>query len=526
MLIDSRTLPEGHLVDTEVCIVGAGAAGITLARELAGSKFRVCLLESGGLDFDRETQSLNEGELTGQSYFPLEMTRIRYFGGTTNVWSGVCEPLDEIDFEERDWIPYSGWPFTKSNLDPFYMRAHSICQLGPYAYDAVSWSDSDRTAALPFEAGRVTSKVFQFSPPIRFGKTYREDMTEADNITVYLNANAVEIETDEAAGTVTRLSVATLEGNRFDVSARILILALGGIETPRLLLLSNRVQAAGLGNQSDLVGRFYMEHPHLESGAILLSDPATPIDLYERHNVKGIKIVGALTLEEETLRLEKLLNFSATLVFSKGEEYDLAETSEGFGALRYLYREFSRGNKPDDFWKHVSDVISDIDDVAVSLYGRFFKRDLPVFRLYNRTEQAPNPESRVTLSGEKDILGMNQVRLNWRLSELDKRSMRRAHEIIGQELGRAGLGRLMLELDDDDTTWPESLKGGCHHMGTTRMHIDPKRGVVDENCRIHGLSNLYVAGPSVFPTAGFANPMLTLVALSVRLADHIKGLMS
>ncbi len=526
MLIDSRTLPEGHLIEAEVCIVGAGAVGITLARELAGYRFRVCLLESGGLEFDRETQELNKGEVVGQPYFPLEVTRMRYFGGTTNVWSGVCEPLDAIDFEERGWIPHSGWPFGKPHLDPFYERAQAICQLGPYNYEAGFWSDGSATVPLPFEPGRVITKVFQFSPPTRFGETYRRDVTEAGNITVYLHANAVEIGTDEAARRVSRVRAATLEGNRFEVSAGIFILALGGLEIPRLLLLSNQVQTAGLGNENDLVGRFYMEHPHLESGAILLSDPGTPMGLYERHPVNGIKIFGALALEEETLRRERLQNFSATLVFSKGEEYDRAESSEGFGALRYLYREIRRGRMPDAFWKHLGDMITDIDDVAVSLYGRLFKGDLPVYRLYNRTEQAPNPDSRVTLSPEKDRLGMNRVRLDWRLGEADKRSMRRAHEIIGQELGRAGLGRFLMELDEDDTAWPESLKGGCHHMGTTRMHRDPKRGVVDENCRVHGVSNLYITGPSVFPTTGFANPMLTLVALAVRLAEYIKGLMA
>jgi len=523
MLIDSRSLPENRVVDTDVCIVGAGSAGITLAREFTNREFRVSLLESGGLEFDEETQSLNRGEVTGLPYFPLDMARSRYFGGTTNVWSGLCRPLDEIDFEDRDWIPYSGWPFGRSHIDPFYERAQSICQLGPFEYGAAFWEDRERTSKLPFSEDRVRTKIFQFSPPTRFGAAYREEITRAPNVDVLLHSNVVEIETDEMGRVVSRLKVMTLEGNSFWVSSKLFILALGGIETPRLLLSSNKVRGAGVGNQNDLVGRFFMEHPHLESGVLLPSDPDIEVNLYQRHFVNGIQIYGVLTLAEEVLREEKLLNFSATLSFTKGELYEKAYDSEGVRSLSYLYREVRRGNKPDDLLEHLGNMISDIDDVTVTLYGKALKRDLPMFRLFNRTEQAPNPDSRVVLSSDRDRLGMNRVRLNWQLSSIDKRSVRRAHQIIGEELGRTGVGRLRAELDDND--WPPSLKGGCHLMGTTRMHVDPKQGVVDENSRVHGISNLFIAGPSVFPTCGCANPMLTIVALALRLADHVKGLM-
>jgi choline dehydrogenase-like flavoprotein len=183
---------------------------------------------------------------------------------------------------------------------------------------------------------------------------------------------------------------------------------------------------------------------------------------------------------------------------------------------------------PHDFWGHLRNVIADIDEVAIHAYRKLLDKDYSrgVFKLYNRTEQAPNPESRVTIYDERDRLGVNRVRLNWNLQPIDKRSIRRAQEVIGQELGRAGLGRLQAELDDDDTTWPPGLTGGNHHMGTTRMSTDPKQGVVDENCRVHGISNLFIAGSSVFSTSGHANPTLTIVALAVRLADHIKKIMS
>jgi choline dehydrogenase-like flavoprotein len=530
LFFDARTLPENRVIETDVCIVGAGAAGITLAREFAGEKFRVCLLESGGLELDEATQSLYKGDNVGLPYFSLDETRFRYFGGTTSAWKGACRPLDEMDFEKRPWVPYSGWPFGKSHLDPYYERAQSICQLGPFAYNAKYWEDGNASSRLPMASDRVITTVFQFSPPTRFGEVYREEVVKADNIATYLNANVVEIETNETARSVVRLRVVTLEGNGFWVSGKLFILATGGIETPRLLLTSTKVQSSGLGNKYDLVGRFFIEHPHLVSGIIVPSDSSISLGLYGFHRVRDVRIRGALALSEEVLRREKMLNFGTSLrpVASKIlEYYEKAEASKGVGSYRQLRRSIRQGNIPEDFWHHLWSVIADVDDIAIHLYGKMFvsKDAVKIIKLVNQTEQAPNPDSRVTLSEKRDRLGMNRVRLNWRLSEMDKRSLRRAHEIIGQELGRAGLGRLKVELDEDDTTWPPYLEGGHHHMGTTRMHVDPKHGVVDEDCRVHGISNLFVAGPSVFPTCGYANPMLTIVALSLRLADHVKKVM-
>lgn len=162
MFIDARSIPQNQVIETEVCIVGAGAAGITLAREFIGQRFRVCLLESGGLRFDENIQSLYKGEIVGLPYTPLEAARVRYFGGTTNHWSGWCWPLDEIDFESRDWVPYSGWPFDKSHLNQFYQRAQPICQLGPYAYDASFW-ENEHMRRLPFKGENVVTKTFSLA---------------------------------------------------------------------------------------------------------------------------------------------------------------------------------------------------------------------------------------------------------------------------------------------------------------------------------------------------------------------------
>ncbi|MCI0561765.1 MAG: GMC family oxidoreductase [Nitrososphaera sp.] len=518
MLIDARSVPENTIIEADVCIIGSGAAGITLAREFIGAPFHVCLLESGGFTYDKETQSLYKGENLGQNYFPLDVARLRYFGGSTNHWGGWCRPLDEVDFETREWIPHSGWPFDKLHLDPFYGRAQPICQLGPYAYESKVW-ETKQSTLLPFVGDRVTTAIFQFSqPPTPFGKVYRDGIVSAKNISTYLYANAVDIETTNPPHTVTRLRIACLQGNKFWVSGKLFILAAGGIENPRLLLLSHQVQNTGLGNQNDLVGRFFMEHLHIESSFFIASSPETSFKLYTRNLVNGTSVRGALVLSPRVLRDERLLAFTTFL-----NSYQ----SKGINSARILSGAIRRGDLPDDFIDHLGNVISDFDDIAVAAYRRFFKQNPSVKKVafYNVTEQAPNPESRITLSSERDSVGKNRLRLDWRLSSIDKRSMRRAQEIIATELGRAGLGRLKIELDDSDVTWPASLTGGRHHMGTTRMHVDPKKGVVNDNCQIHGIHNLFIAGSSVFPTVGYANPTLTIVALAIRLADHMKRLM-
>lgn len=573
MIIDARSISQGQIIETEVCVIGAGVAGVTFTRECIGEKFRVCLLESGGFEPDRRTQSFLWGENIGHPYFPLDMTRFCGFGGTSNRWSvwlgdnrlGVrLRPLDEIDFEERDWVPYSGWPFKKSHLDPFYERAQSICKIGPFTYDVKDWEDTQRTPCLPFSNGRVKTTIFQFGPRDSFVKDYREEIARASNITTCVFANVVEIETTRDAQRVTRLRVCTLQGKKFFVSAKLFILALGALEIPRLLLISNKVHRNGLGNQNNLVGRFFMEHPHLWSGNYIPLDPniLNSTALYRIHKVNGIPIMGKLTLSEEVLRQEKILNYCVSIhpkalnsrpnvapswrvvswpilnplpsriLPSRSNDHRTAPKS--IDSFKVLSSAIRRGYIPDDFGRHVKNVFSGIDEVGVAVYQKIrrqidsafnkFKRSnkIVAFELNHMTEQAPNPNSRVFLTDECDYLGRPRVRLDWQLSPVDIRSIIRAQEIIDEELHRAGLGRLQIDLKDEIP--PSHLEGGWHHMGTTRMHRDPKKGVVDKNCKVHGISNLFIAGPSVFPTSGYANPVLTIVALAARLADHVKKL--
>lgn len=473
-------MPRNRSIETDLCVIGAGAAGIALARELSGARFRVALLESGGFEPDPDTQALYRGQVYGRHYFTLDACRTRQFGGSTNCWQGLCRPLEPIDFELRDWVPHSGWPFDAEALRPYYVRAQEVLRLGSFRYAGSDWA-SPGLAPLPFEGDAIQTRVFQVAP-LRLGEIYRDEIANAPNVDSYLFANVVKIETWPARGSVRSVRVACLDGNTFAVRARVFVLATGGIENARMLLASD------VGNPHDNVGRYFMEHPHVMAGAFLPSNAELPLGFYRGHPVGPATIAGYLSATDALQRSERLLGFCSFLA----QEAPLPE-----------------------FEQALSRVVLAMDQAA----GR--PADRAVFFM-NEVEQAPNPNSRVRLGEERDALGMRRVRLEWRLSSIDKRSIRRAHVILGRELGRAGLGRLQLMLSDDEYQWPAEMAGGRHHMGTTRMHRDPKLGVVDPDCRVHGIENLYVAGSSVFPTAGAANPTLTLVALALRLADHLK----
>ncbi len=487
MLIDARTAAPKLEAETDLCIVGAGAAGIAIAREFAGTPVRVTLLESGGRTPDAATQSLYRGTSMAQKYFQLDAARSRYFGGSTNCWMGFCRPLDEDDFERRDWIPHSGWPFGRAALEPYYRRAQAVCALGPFGYSGADFA-SPRRPELAFPDARVLTHCFQIAPT-RFGEIYHAELATAPNVDTWLYANVVEIEPEPGAQRVARLHVRVLDGPEFSLRPRAVVLATGGIENARLLLASNRVEAAGLGNRHDLVGRFFMEHPHTHSGEFLPSPAARPLGLYQLHRRGRVDVLGVLALSAAVRRDERLANFTASL----------APRSQ-VGA----------------FERDLGVVIAGFDGAGAGARG------IPRFVFSNECEQLPNPESRVQLAYERDALGMNRVTLKWRLSAEDRNSLRRSHEIIAREIGRAGLGRVKPGLGEPRGAWPDDLNGARHHMGTTRMHSDPRQGVVDADSRVHGIANLFVAGSSVFPTSGAANPTLTIVALALRLADHLK----
>lgn len=515
------------VIESEICIVGAGAAGITLALKLSELGRSVLLLESGGFDYDGDTQALNDGQNIGQEYFPIQSCRLRFFGGTTMHWTGQCTPLDDIDFEEREWVPNSGWPINKSDLDPFYKEAQAICDLQEYNYDPEYWENKIGQKLIAFDKGVAKTKVFQKSAPTRFGTKFKEAIIKSENIRLLKHANLTFIHLGEHGNAVDHLTVSTLGGKTCKVKAKAFVMACGSLQNVRHLLNSNDVISKGIGNENDIVGRYFMDQPHLDSADMVLLS-YLKMSFYYDHSLNS-KAFGMFATSETIQRKLKLQNYS-TRIISKSEATNKAHINEDSKGFMDQWEKLDkRVEQADKLRSVLGDKFVDrlIEKLVVQKkevrFQEVGKLETSHYVFNTRCEQAPNPNSRVDLAKTKDALGVPLVRLNWQLSESDKLSALRSNILLGSEMGRLGIGRLKLHdwLLDKKIDWPEILTGGYHHLGTTRMHDNPKKGVVDKNCKVHSAENLFIAGSGVFTTSGVANPTLTIVALALRLANHL-----
>jgi choline dehydrogenase-like flavoprotein len=478
-----------------VCIAGGGAAGITLARRLASAGIGVVLLESGGRTLEERTQALYDGDIAGAPYFPLSFGRLRYLGGTTNHWTGWCRPLDPEDFARQPWVPHTGWPIDATELEPFYRLAQQTCELGPLEYSPEYWAKVTRQRLLPVDPDLVETAIWQFSPPTRFGDRYLPDLNRLEHLNVILHANLVDVETTRRGSRVERVRVKTLEGKQFFVRPGALVLALGAIENARVLLACDHGHPGGLGNENGVVGRFFMEHPHSTIGAVLASFGEQEARLYQ--DVFNLPdrappaVRAALVLPRHVLEREKLIGFSLAL-----------EPNVPYPPLGKALKD------------GVQELVTGVQRVSPQR----------LYQLYARMEQTPHKDSRIRLSSKRDSLGMRRAVLEWKVDALTRRTLNRGMEIFSAAFGKARLGRVYSFCHTRDLyragAWPD-IMGGHHHMGTTRMGDDPETSVVDRNCRVHSVENLYIAGSSVFATSGFANPTLTIVALAHRLANHL-----
>jgi choline dehydrogenase-like flavoprotein len=498
MFIDGRTLPSGTVIETDIAIIGAGAAGITLARELRDSGREITLIESGSLELEADTQALYEGE-SGAVEYPLAESRLRYFGGTTNHWGGWCRPLLPIDFEGRVPMGIPAWPLTRAELEPFYRRAQPVCQLGAFDFDDPGpWEARTGLSPIALPGDDLVTRFFIYSPPTRFGEVYRDDVAKAANVRTTLNSNVVEILPNAEANRIERLKVATLGGNRFEIRPKLCILAVGGIENARLLLASNSVQAAGLGNGNDLVGRYFMEHVTApgDVAAIALADP-TRIPYYYVH-----------TPDVDRASMRAILMPSDAYL----------KRSNGLSISLSLYEAHKPGAEPKADAKQLEPAVI----AMLRSLGGDAAQDGMIYGVACALEPIPSAENRVTLTRDRDALGLPKLRLTWRPTRTERDALTNNLGALARAFGAWG-GAVKL-LVPEGTDWADDEIGwGNHHMGTTRMAADPKQGVVDAHGRVHGIGNLLIAGSSVFPSCGAVNPTYTIVALAIRMADHIKG---
>jgi choline dehydrogenase-like flavoprotein len=533
-IVDAGQLADGSEIGADLCIVGAGAAGITLAMEFADTNTRVCLLESGNYRPDPTTQGLYDLESVGHPMREDFISRARQFGGSCNLWAGRIMRMSPIDFEPRDWVSDSGWPIRYSDLEPYYARAEEVLRVPPHRrFSAVAAiPDIERSERRLFEAGDLAPTVALWgTKPMRFAKVNRAALQRSRNISVYLHANVTEIVPVENGTEIERLIVRTLDGREFIARARTIVLACGGLENARLLLVSGRRHPRGIGNDHDLVGRYFMEHPRALYGRIRVKDGVSLPYLTGIALAEG-KVQLGVALSEREQRAAGVLNGYVSLEPAMSE-MAARQYGRSMSVAKMIVR---RGYDRSEAASHV-----DTTNIRELIYQLTPKEIMPhwLYRPYawlkrrarkrlrighltliNFCEQAPNRASRVTLGAERDVLGVNKLVVDWRVGEAERRTVVQLHEAIGRAVERAGIGAMEVGADDPDDM---HFTDASHHMGTTRMGDDPKAAVVDHNCRMHGVRNLYIAGSSVFPTSGHANPTLTIIALTLRLAEHLKA---
>jgi choline dehydrogenase-like flavoprotein len=516
LIFDLEQIEPPARLDADICIAGAGAAGITLALQLVERGRAVVLLEGGGRELEERSQEIYQGAILGRPYFDLDASRLRFFGGTTNHWGGMCAPLRPLDFETRSWVPGSGWPIGAADLEPFSAAAHDILDLGDPDYDPAAHSAPDGLHP-DLDPARLVPRLFRLSPPTRFAAKYDEALEGAENVALYLHAGVVDVVLSDDRRATLALVVAGPGARRMEVRARHFVLALGGIENARCLLNADRQVPGGVGNQHDLVGRFFCEHPNKLAASIVTNQGEEILGAHRALKTGRGRVVHSIGLPESVQEQEQTLNLTMTL--HRARDSDL---SSGYLALRKVMRELERGTYG-DLGGHLLAVLGDLDGAAVDAYRQYNGTLETEIGVFVRCEQAPNPDSRVELIADTDRLGLRRVGLDWRLGALEKHTMEVATRLLAEEVGRLGLGRARVDdwLSDGSPTIDVRILGGQHHMGTTRMAATPAQGVVDADCRVHGIENLYIAGSSVFPTVGYANPTLTIVQLALRLGDHL-----
>lgn len=528
MLIDARSVDDGATIKCDLCVVGSGPAGISLVERLADSGLSICVLESGGLSPELRVQRLYRGRTLGHSYFPLHGCRFRLLGGSTNRWGRWCHPLAPIDLAPRSWVPDSGWPIGIDELDSYAKDTATVFGLPDHSFEPGDWSDEPSPPSeLAGSDFRYT--LFRYSSRTNFGDGYRQSTAARDDVRTYLHANVTHIDLFPGSDRVRGVRVRTLTGRSFDVEAATVVLATGGIENARLLLASNTERPAGLGNEHDLVGRYFMEHLHLSAGHLLPANDGVNWDFFLRRKASGTELRGALVPTTEAQRRLSLLGTSISIEAPSydTENYFLKIPPElTFPVVQSFLRvrNGSAGPAAEGVRHALRHTTERLVALVASAKATAARRhasvapSAPPRTIYIRAEQAPAPTNRVVLGDRRDELGVPLVDLHWKLSELDTASIAGWLGLLDATLREHRVGSATMPPPD----WPDRVNGGPHHIGTTRMSNDPKRGVVDSNCRVHSLENLYIAGSSVFPTGGYANPTFTIVALALRLGDHLR----
>ena len=510
MFMQATDLRQAPLPQVDLCIIGAGPAGLTMAGRLADSGLRIALLESGQRNgaLDKATEAMNTGT-SSLSDYPFQYSRVRGFGGTSLRWTGACVQLDPDDFEVRDWVPHSGWPITADDLIPYYAEAAPIYGL----VDDTPYLPIVRDT--PLHGDGLEARFAQLTKTTNLSHQFEPIIDRSNSITCLLGATATGFDTSPNGSQITGVELHDSAGDVHHIKARATVLATGGIEAPRLMLRAKPAQKSAMGPAANIIGRYHMEHPIRSMGVIKVPDAQRHMLGFTNFtSTNNADLQGVFGLDLQTRTRHRLLNMHFRAYRFHPLENDpsiirLKEIAGGAG--------LSMGK-----------VFSEMAPKTIAKWARY-----GVWHLWNQRarsarfdhlrllaflEQEPDPDNRVTLSNETDPFGQPLPHLKLTTSALMKDSVARSLEVIETQLRARGLS-------DFDLSEPQHLAHygsyGYHHMGATRMSATSTQGVVDANCKVHGLENLFIASSSVFPTGGAANPTLTISALALRLSLHL-----
>lgn len=525
MILDFENLDNDDMLQADVCIVGSGVAGLSLANEFLDTQLKVLILEGGGKKDELRSQKLYQSDVTGLEHDGVHNGRFRVYGGSSTRWGGQLMTSRKEDFEKKPYIAFSGWPVDKNDVEPYYARAQSIMRVNDMSYEKKLWKQLN-VEPIAFDENKIT---YRFSKWANFknrnlAKYIGPSCKSSANVNVLLHANAAEIILKDGAQSVKSIKIKSYKGKEAFVTATTFIICAGTIDTARLLLASRSVSAHGVGNNNDLVGRFFQDHisyrvARLKPAASkIFSDTFNPF--YRTSTMHSCKLDMAAIMQDE-LACPHVMGH---VVFDYSEE-------SGFYEFRRILRAVQSKKNPLPSPMGAWRMLRFVDDffrlfVGALVIGRRFSPKNSKSYLQLEAEQVPSPDSRVSLSNELDELGMPKVILNWKLSGPEKEAMKQYVELFRVEWERLELGEanwdLSKDLFEDGDAWLENCRDTFHQTGTTRMSVEPEDGVVDRDLKVHGIDNLYIGSCSVFPTGGTANPTLTMMALCMRLADKIK----
>ncbi len=510
----------------DICVIGAGTAGLTLAHEFLSGPYSILVLESGGIEVEEKTQQLYDCRITGLPHRGYLQGRFRTLGGTSTRWGGQLLPLTARDIERREWIGATAWPIGYAELLTYYQRVEHLFGVDDHPYDP------DELKRLPvagtdFNTSQFTARYAKWPPFARrnLARLVGKACAVSSQVEVILHANVTELSLNDVGTRIVLVKARTLDGRVLEVKAKHFVVAAGTLETIRLLMVSKGSASGGIGNHSDQLGKNFQDHLSLRAADLC---PRSIRDFEKRFApffINGTMRTARLELSGHMQQDKQLLSCFGQILFDTPE-------NSGFAELREGLRRFQARRNPWPGVRGWANIMRDIPNMCRLGAVRLLKQRVAYpnnarFHLQVDVEQCPNSNSRVSLSQDRDVLGMPILTIDWRIKDLERRTMREYVRMFRQEWERLDLGdaRWNRKLFEEGDEWLEEVIDVYHQTGGTAMSEDPRDGVADPQLCVHGVDNLFLASCSVFPSAGSANPTFTLLALTLRLADHLRVLL-